>query len=199
MSESGEIRKGGAETPEEAARGDIPERYAPTLFVDIDPTGGFATVLLDTNAAGDPYPYEEFCEKGRDGLWYAQGGSNGNTVFTDPSGRFSLLTQWEEAPSGATFARIRFQGRTYECPVKRGYYRLVVWGFDEDRMNREGPNVEPGTPIPELTPDQERRAEINLAGRLESLPDDNALHDRWKRFWALMSEGGPEILEWIYE
>jgi hypothetical protein len=119
----------GAATPEQAARGDIPEKYSPVLFVDIDASGDFATVLLGTDGPENIYPYEEVCFQ-VEGRWYSSGGSNGGTRFAVQD-RLSLLTEWGEAPPGSNLLRIEFQGKTYDCPVRMGYYRLVVWDWDE--------------------------------------------------------------------
>jgi hypothetical protein len=123
----------GAATAEEAARGDIPAEHSPALFVDYDPSGAFATVLLNTGSEEDPCPYEEFCYR-IDGRWYGNGGSNGSTQYV-VRGAFSLFTDWGEAPPGVAVVCLEFQGQTYECPVKNGYYRLTVWDWDEQLYN----------------------------------------------------------------
>jgi hypothetical protein len=65
----------GYDTPEEAARGDIPERYAPALRVEYSEDGTQATVLLATNEppAIEYYEVRCMCENGR---WF--GGVGGN-------------------------------------------------------------------------------------------------------------------------
>jgi hypothetical protein len=65
----------GYDTPEEAARGDIPERYAPALSVEISEDGTYARVLLATNESPAIEYYEVHCEL-VDGQW--RGGVGGN-------------------------------------------------------------------------------------------------------------------------
>ena len=51
----------GYDTPEEAARGDIPPRYARALSVSVSPDGDEAIVVLGTNEEPYVYPYEVSC------------------------------------------------------------------------------------------------------------------------------------------
>lgn len=64
----------GHTTPEEAARGDIPPRFARVVGLDID--GDTATVTLLTNEAPWFEPYQVGCEL-HDGRWFASWGSGG--------------------------------------------------------------------------------------------------------------------------
>jgi hypothetical protein len=65
----------GYDTPEEAARGDIPEKYAPAVRVEYSEDGSRATVLLATNEPPAIEYYEVRCEF-KDGKWF--GGVGGN-------------------------------------------------------------------------------------------------------------------------
>jgi hypothetical protein len=62
-------------TPEEAARGDIPERYARALRVEYSDDGTRATVLLATNEPPAIEYYEVHCVL-ENGEW--MGGVGGN-------------------------------------------------------------------------------------------------------------------------
>lgn len=106
----------GYSSPEEAARGDIPERFSPALAVSRSPDGKRAIVLLGTNGPPDYYPYQEEVRRQRRG-WVAEGGSNmciGGTL-------------WDEAPPTARVAIVRWEGDEYEVPVANGYFHFSPW------------------------------------------------------------------------
>lgn len=65
----------GGDTPEEAARGDIPERYARPLSTEYSEDGTQAIVLLATNEPPAIEYYEVHCEL-EDGRWFAVSGGN---------------------------------------------------------------------------------------------------------------------------
>ena len=67
---------GGCATPEEAARGDIPERYARVAKVTYSADGGEAAVELLTNEEPYLYPYYVHCVRDSHGLWHERDGHN---------------------------------------------------------------------------------------------------------------------------
>jgi hypothetical protein len=64
----------GYDTVEEAARGDIPMRYARILRIDCSPDRTRAVALLATNEPPAIEYYEVHCEI-KDGHWFADGGN----------------------------------------------------------------------------------------------------------------------------
>jgi hypothetical protein len=74
--EAFENASGGFATPEEAARGDIPPRYARVEEVRYLPDGRLAKVTLLTNDEPYLYPYYVWCVRDSRGLWHEAGGSN---------------------------------------------------------------------------------------------------------------------------
>jgi hypothetical protein len=66
-------------SPEEAARGDIPEQYATVVGVRIE--GDSAHVWLVTNDRPTFEGYEVDCVR-KDGKWYDVGGSGGFDIYT---------------------------------------------------------------------------------------------------------------------
>jgi hypothetical protein len=74
-----EFEENGYETPEEAARGDIPPQFATAVGSLV--TGGTATVWLLTNDRPPFEPYEVYCEQ-RDGRWFSDGGTGGFGIGT---------------------------------------------------------------------------------------------------------------------
>ena len=70
-----EIEKGYS-SAEEAARGDIPERFAHITKIYYSADGCEATVDMLTNEAPAFEPYTVYCVRGDDGLWYPTGGHN---------------------------------------------------------------------------------------------------------------------------
>jgi hypothetical protein len=65
----------GYDTPEAAARGDIPEEYVSVVGVDYSGDGTRAKILLATNVAPAIEYYEVHCEL-RDGQWFGAVGGN---------------------------------------------------------------------------------------------------------------------------
>jgi hypothetical protein len=72
----------GYDSPEEAARGDIPERFAAVLDVRVE--GDTAHVWLLTNDRPTFEPYEEVCVR-RGSRWFPDGGSGGFSLVTPVS------------------------------------------------------------------------------------------------------------------
>ena len=76
---SDEVPDHGYDSPEEAARGDIPEQYATVVGVRID--GDSAHVWLVTNDRRTFEGYEVDCVR-EDGKWFADSGSGGFDIYT---------------------------------------------------------------------------------------------------------------------
>jgi hypothetical protein len=120
-------------SPGEAARGDIPPKYARALAVLSSPDGRHAVVLLGTNEEPIVYPYVVVCHK-VDDEW--QGGSGGNgapglnwSSISEPGDAQNLgvLIFAEEAPAAATAAVVRWRGRERTVPVAHGYIFIADW------------------------------------------------------------------------
>jgi hypothetical protein len=109
------------ETPERAARDDIPEQFARTLAVSISPDGTEAIVLLGTNEPPDLYPYQSDIRRDVDG-WLSGGGSNMQIQGT----------LWDEAPPDANVAIVEYERTEYEVPVVNGYFHFSPWDFGKD-------------------------------------------------------------------
>jgi hypothetical protein len=85
-------------TAEEAARGDIPSRYARALAVEFSPDGDHAVVLLETNEPPFVYPYQVVCSRGEDG--WAEGISGNGPGQTLVEGTLWVRTEWRETAGG---------------------------------------------------------------------------------------------------
>jgi hypothetical protein len=111
-----------AATPEEAARGEIPERYARVLGVAYSPSGADAVVLLGTNEPPVLYPYQVLCGRGELG-WYEGMSGNGpgwSTTQEEDGPNVGVVTLWDEAPPGVRAAVVSFGGREHDVPVLNG-------------------------------------------------------------------------------
>jgi hypothetical protein len=107
-----------ARTPEEAARGEIPEPYARVLGTAMSPDGNNAVVLLGTNEPPRLYPYQVVCERREQG-WVEEIGGNGpgcSTTSSENEPNVGVATLWDEAPPGATAAVVSFLGHDTEVP-----------------------------------------------------------------------------------
>ena len=71
-------------TPEDAARGDIPARYARAVSVTYSADGHQATVELETNEEPFLYPYSVYCSRGTNGMWREEGGHNRSISLAQP-------------------------------------------------------------------------------------------------------------------
>ena len=121
-------------TLEEAARGDIPARYARPLVVELSPDGRTAFVLLGTNDEPYLYPYVEICAREDDGWSGRSGMSFGGTGWTlvDAADGTGLLFFGGEAPAGAVEAVVRYRGAEHRVPVASGFFVFVEWNVRED-------------------------------------------------------------------
>jgi hypothetical protein len=157
-----------AESPENAARGDIPARYCRRLGASVAPDGRNAVVLLGTNEPPLLYPYLVNChfEAGR---WVEDHGSNGSgwsPTHKDAEGRWvGVLAEWEDAPHGAEAAILEYDGEETKVPVVDRYYFFAKWGVPEDELwwlgrNPKLPRVEyliGGRRVPDPHEAQKRR------------------------------------------
>jgi hypothetical protein len=125
----------------EAARGDIPARYARPLVTDLSPDGRTAFVLLGTNEEPCLYPYVVICsreERGwSEGSGMSFGGIGWTTIETDGDG--GVLFFGGEAPAGAVEAVVRYRGTEHRLPVESGFFVVVQWNVAED--DREEPRL----------------------------------------------------------
>jgi hypothetical protein len=135
-----------APTPEEAARGGIPERYARFLGIARSPDGNHAVVLLGTNEPPFLYPYQVVCGLGESG-WVEEMSGNGpgwSTTADDPhdsgASNIGVATDWAEAPPGATAAVVSFAGQEHEVPVREGYFLFAAWNVAGDLAMGEYPS-----------------------------------------------------------
>ena len=90
----------GYATPEEAARGDIPERFSRVVGVEIAPWGDHAVVLLRTNEGPATELYQVFCERASGG-WSSTLGSNGPSDEAWFNG-ISVSTEWQQSDDEIT-------------------------------------------------------------------------------------------------
>ena len=111
-------------TPEEAAMDGFPGQAVRVLATARD--GDDAYVLLDTGPEGHPYLYGVCASRERGG-W--AGGSSGNGSGWTLTGEEDVgtLTEWGDAPAGATRVRVVFNGEVREAPVANGAYLLAWW------------------------------------------------------------------------
>jgi hypothetical protein len=124
-----------APTPEEAARGEIPERYARALGVAYSPDGNHAVVLLGTNEPPSLYPYQVLCGRGEGG-WYEGISGNGpgwsTTKDAEDDPNLGVVTLWDEAPPEAAAAVISFDALEHEAPVRESYFLFAAWDVPHD-------------------------------------------------------------------
>ena len=112
------------EAPYDAARGDIPARYAREIATRYSPDGDFALVFLATNEPPAVEEYEVICERSGAG-WMGGSGGNGPGGGWHSTGGVTYF--WDYSPEGATSAVIRSQAREHVIPVRNGYIAFAVW------------------------------------------------------------------------
>jgi hypothetical protein len=125
------------ETPEDAARGDIPERYSRPLSVEISPDGREALVVLATNE--EPYvePYEVVCHREGD-RWVGGIGSGGigfgwsSTSVTDDGTSLGVLRLAAEVPPGTEAVIVSWRGEEHRVRVSGGYFFFTRWNVPDD-------------------------------------------------------------------
>jgi hypothetical protein len=129
----------GFETPEEAARGDIPARFARALATAISPDQSTAVVILGTNEEPFLYPYEVICYR-KEGRWFEGSGSNGIGVgWTTTSGgdrgemQLGVLRLVGEAPEGVRAVVVGYKSEEHRVPVlMNGFFIFAAWDVPDD-------------------------------------------------------------------
>lgn len=121
----------GFDSPEEAARGDIPERYARALATVVSPSGEDAVVLLATNEEPCVYPYVVVCHR-RGGRWLE--GSGGNNApgsgwsRTNDDHPIGVAYTVGEAPEGTSLVVVTYRGEDHRVRIAEdGYFVFAVW------------------------------------------------------------------------
>jgi hypothetical protein len=85
-------------TPEDAARGDIPARFARVLDIAWSPRRDRAVVLLETNEPPSVELYQVVCQQEEAGwTWISGGNGPGETSFDE----VRVTTTWEVLPDGS--------------------------------------------------------------------------------------------------
>ena len=163
-------------TPEEAARGDLPEEYVRVVGVVV--RGDEAVVAQITNADSYPDAYEidtAMCHRTDEG-WVVGSSSNGNMPFILTSDDRCTVVWWGEAQEGATAVRIRLGDQDQTVGIANGFFFVV---FD-DVPWREFRSPEP-------SPDQGAWGYVRVGSPRPERPDwvDQWFHER------------PRVEEWL--
>jgi hypothetical protein len=121
-------------TLDEAARGDIPPRYARPLVTELSPDGRTAFVLLGTNEEPSLYPYVVLCSREEGGWSEGAGTSFGGTgwMSIEADDHNGVLFFGGDAPAGASEAVVRYRGAEHRVSVVGGFYVFVQWNVAED-------------------------------------------------------------------
>jgi hypothetical protein len=125
-----------SESLAEAARGDIPARFARILASELSPDGRTAFVLLGTNEEPYLYPYVVICSREEDGWEGGSGMSFGGIGWSSigPRDDTGVLFFGGDAPAGAAEAVVRYRGEERCVPVTSGFFVFVAWNVaDDDR------------------------------------------------------------------
>jgi hypothetical protein len=138
----GRSKASGFATPEEAARGDIPERYARAAGTLISPDGDNAIVFLLANEEPWVEELEVHCSRGRDGRWGEEGSASGfgfgwyglELGTAPPRG---VLHFAYEAPEGAREAILLWRYREFRLPASNGYFFFADWDAPDDFYRSE--------------------------------------------------------------
>ena len=124
------------DTPEEAARGDIPARFARALGVSISPSGNSALVVLATNEPPTIEPYVVSCERVA-ARWETGSGGNPNAgEFWHADGESVRFVYDDEVPAEASSVVVEFEGE-HVVPVHERFALFTVW----NPRGHELPNV----------------------------------------------------------
>ncbi|HEV8421324.1 MAG TPA: hypothetical protein VGR13_08225 [Actinomycetota bacterium] len=132
-------------TPEEAARGSIPERYGRELAVSLSPDGEQAAVLLETNERPYIYPYLVFCDRTAEGWTEGSSGSaegltwHRTTPIDSPSAA-GVVILVGEAPNEAQRAVVAWRSEEKTVPVREGYFLYAEWDV-LDSETRDWPRL----------------------------------------------------------
>jgi hypothetical protein len=132
-------RRSGYLTPEEAARCEIPERYATVLDVSISPDGTEAIVALGTNEEPQLYPNESICYRMRRGRWIEASSAGGISLpYWSPrewpkrGPVLGVLRFAGEAPEGAKEVIVRWGAEERGVGVAHGYFFFTEWRVPDD-------------------------------------------------------------------
>ena len=96
------------DSPESAAMTGFPDAHCRVVSSRV--LADDAYVLLDTGSPGQPYLYGVNCHR-KDGQWFEGASSNGpgwEQTAHDPD--LGTLSWWGDAPAGADFIRVAFEG-----------------------------------------------------------------------------------------
>jgi len=126
-------------TPEEAARGNLREKYVRVVGVAI--RGDEAVVAQVMNADGYPTAYETEtakCYRTSDG-WEEGHSGNSDTTFIRTGDDRCTVVWWGDAPERAAGARIRLGDQEQEVCVEDGFFFVVfddvAWHDFDPRAN----------------------------------------------------------------
>ncbi len=112
----------GFDSPEAAARGDIPDRYCSVIASVVD--GDLAQVLIATNEPSRSYHLQVICRRAGD-RWREDSfssGAEGSCWFPDaPESGTGALAWSRAAPVGADRLRYHIKGVVREAAVQNGY------------------------------------------------------------------------------
>lgn len=125
-------------TPEEAARGDIPAQFVQVVGVVV--RGDTAVVAQLTNDA-PPYEVETaYCHREGDG--WVEGPSGNSTSGYLPTGAgVGTVVVWDEAPATAVSARFVYEGREQLVDVENGCALAVFDDVKEEDAYIGGPSL----------------------------------------------------------
>jgi hypothetical protein len=135
----------GCATPEEAARGGIPARYARALATGTSPDDAFAVVVLETNEPPVVEIYEVVCVR-EGGRWFDRGGSGGvglgwTSTDDDPERNLGVVKLSGQAPIGAIAVVVRFRGREHRVAVgQAGYFVFASWDEPDTVLDEDAPD-----------------------------------------------------------
>jgi hypothetical protein len=126
----------GGSTPEEAARGDIPEDRVRALGVELSPRGKDAIVLMELNDRSPVELFEMACVRTRS-RWMPMAGSAqpGETSFRD----VGVRTFWDEAPNGSRTLRVEWLRVPFRDRLRR---RLLASKISFWLLRRRGKTTE---------------------------------------------------------
>jgi hypothetical protein len=106
------------------------------LGASVSPDGDYGAAL--TLQPGANYLMDDVLVRGAEKWEIYVGGSGGGLSWTklEQEDR-GVLRYGDEAPEGASVARIGYEGREYRVPVRHGHFLFVAW----DALLDERPNL----------------------------------------------------------
>jgi len=93
-------------TVEDAARGDIPERYARVLDVALAPSEDRAVILLEMNEPPAVELYQVICKLEAAGWTWVSGGNGGGEAFWEDG---SVTSEWIQTEGGETRLHVEWK------------------------------------------------------------------------------------------